>query len=58
MTSLLRIFVVVYQSFFYLYIYLYFIFWLRRVSAAARGLSLVAVNRGDSVLQCVAFSLL
>ena len=34
-----------------------FIFWLRWVFAAARGLSLVAANGGYSSLQCTGFSL-
>ena len=38
---------------FYLFIY----FWLRWVFVAARGLSLVAVSRGYSLLRCAGFSL-
>ena len=38
-------------------IYLFIYFWLPWVFVAAHGLSLVAVNRGSSVLRCVGFSL-
>ena len=36
---------------------IYFYFWLRWVFVAARGLSLVAVSGGYSLLQCAGFSL-
>ena len=42
-------------SFFFKFIYLYF--WLHWVFVAVRGLSLVAVRGGYSLLQCVGFSL-
>ena len=44
-------------SFFFLHIYLFIYFWLRWVFVAARGLSLVAVSGGYSLLQCMGFSL-
>ena len=40
-----------------IFFYYLFIFWLRWVFVAGRGLSLVAVSRGHSQLQCVGFSL-
>ena len=39
------------------FIYLFIYFWLRWAFVAVRGLSLVAVSRGYSLLQCVGFSL-
>ena len=44
--------------YFFIYIYLFYIyFWLCWVFVAVRGLSLVAVSRGYSSLQCAGFSL-
>ena len=42
---------------FFLFFTLFIYFWLHWVFVAVRGLSLVAVSRGHSSLQCVAFSL-
>ena len=43
--------------FIYLFIYFLFYFWLCWVFIAARGLSLVAVSGGHSLLRCAGFSL-
>ena len=44
--------------FFKIYLFILFIyFWLRWVFVAARGLSLVVVSRGYSLLRCAGFSL-
>ena len=48
---------VLFPFFFKIYLFIYFYFWLRWVFVAACGLSLVAVSRGYSSLQCAGFSL-
>ena len=46
-----------FKDFLYLYINLFIYFWLHWVFIAARGLSLVVVSGGYSLLRCVGFSL-
>ena len=56
--SLLSVFVLILKKIIYLSIYLFiYLFWLCWVFVAVQGLSLVAVSKGYSSLQCKGFSL-